>query len=639
MTDPMEGRNSILAAEDGSAKQTARSTLARFRLEADPLASFPVQAAMARRLRKAVPAIPELTPLRVAVLGGGTLGHFADAFFCWLTLEGFRAEIYLAPYGAFRQEMLDPASALYRFRPDIIWLFATARDAAALNLDCAATSDDCAAAVTAELDAWRGWWRLLRGNTTATIIQNNLEEQALRLFGQYDAAIPWSRASLIRRFNLSLSSAARDENVSLFDLNFAASEFGIRRWHDSRQWFQSKQPFSPDAFGLVAFQAAKFLGAFKGSAKKCVVLDLDNTLWGGVIGDDGLEGIRLGDGPDGEAFVAFQEYLKSLQKRGILLAVCSKNEEAAAKEPFLNHPAMRLRLEDFAIFIANWRSKPENLQEIARALNLGTDSLVLVDDNPAERELVRSALPEVATPEMPEDPAAYVDALAARHYFETASFSTEDIARTRYYAENSQREAASRAATDIAGFLKDLEMEADRGPADDFTLPRMAQLLARTNQFHPTTTRHSLTELRALAADPKGWVRWISLRDRFGDHGIVSVVVLRPVPEALIIDTWAMSCRVFSRGLEDLVFLEMIAAARKRGAHFLIGHYCPTPKNKPVADLFERLGFAFDGTENSGTRWVFEVSASIPPLSPYIRWRTPAQPESPLSMKGLYGSR
>ena len=603
------------------APTTATDALAALRLAAHPSAPFPQQAAWARRLHRILPELPGLRALRIAILGSGTLDHFAQTLRFWLALEGFRSKIYLAPYGAFRQEILDPHSGLYAFQPDVIWLFATGRDVV-LNVDPGAPSTTCEAAVNAVASEWRTLWRHLRANVPVSIIQNNFEAPSVRVFGHYDGAVSWSRANLIRRLNLVLTEVFAEGRVSVFDLDHAASLFGLSRWHEDRHWYQSKQPFAPDAFGLVAFQAARYLGAMKGTAKKCLVLDLDNTLWGGVVGDDGWAGIRLENDPEGEAFVAFQDYLKSLVVRGIVLAVCSKNEEAVAREPFLRHPAMRLRLEDIVVFRANWKSKVDNLREIASCLNIGLDALVFVDDNPAERELVRSHLPEVAVPEMSADPAEYVGTLAAGRYFESTAFSKEDSARTRLYVENAQREATRRVATDMTSFLRDLDMEADCGPADAFRLPRMAQLLARTNQFHPTTTRHTQTELAALAADPHAWVRWFSLRDRFGDHGLVSVIVMLRAGDTLTIDTWAMSCRVFARGLEELVLLEMVQTAHDLGVRYLIGHYYPTPKNRPVADLFPRLGFAADGIENGGPRWLLDLSAPVPSVSPFIRLRT-----------------
>ena len=596
-------------------------SISSLRMSADPSAPFSQQATLARRLRAILPELHNLRPLRIALLGNGTLDHFVEVLVFWLALEGFCAEVHLAPYGAYRQEILDPHSALYTFRPQIVWLFATGRDIGASLVDYGAPPSACKMAVNAVVSEWISLWKKLQANLSVSILQSNLDSPAIRIFGQYDGTVPWSQANLIRRINLALAEAAHENSVSLFDLDHIASMFGLQRWHEDRHWYQSKQPFAPDAFGLVAFQAARLLGSMNGTAKKCIVLDLDDTLWGGVVGDDGLAGIRLGNDAEGEAFVAFQLYLKALLTRGILLAVCSKNEESVAREPFVNHPDMRLRLEDIVVFRANWKSKVDNLREIANSLNIGLESLVFVDNSAVERELVRSVLPEVAVPEMPEDPAEYVAVLAAGHYFETPSFSAEDMARTRLYHENFQREAASSAVTDVSSFLRGLDMEADTGVADALSLPRMAQLLARTNQFHPTTTRHGEAELQELASDPRGWVRWFSLRDRFGEHGIVSVVVLRPQNDSMIIDTWAMSCRVFSRGLEELVFLEMVRAAEGMGARYLIGRYFPTSKNPPVANLFQRLGFSRDGTENPGSRWVLDLSSPLLSFSPFIRWR------------------
>lgn len=597
-------------------------SLTAFRAAADPNAPFLDQLTLAKRVMKALPGIQNLRPLRIAVLGNGTLNFFADALRLWLVLEGFRPEIYLSAYGSFRQEILNPQSALYAFEPEVVWLFATERDIHLSRVTLGADASTCEAAVTSVVEEWRSWWQKLRANRPVSIIQNNFEAPAIRLFGQFDAAVPWSGSGMIQRINIALAERAVEGNVALFDLNNAASIFGLLRWHEERHWHQSKQPFAPDAFGLVAFQGARFVGAMKGTAKKCIVLDLDNTLWGGIIGDDGLDGIVLGNGAEGEAFVAFQEYLTNLVTRGILLAVCSKNEETAAKEPFLKHPAMRLKLDDIACFRANWENKADNLRQVAATLNIGLDSLVFVDDNPFERELVRSLVPEVTVPEMPMDPSEFPAKLALGHYFEAVSLSKEDMERARQYQDNAQRETARNVTTDINAFLRDLEMEADCGPADTFHLPRMTQLLAKTNQFHLTTIRPSEAEMVALAMDPSACVRWFSLRDRFGDHGLVSVVVLRLEDDAMVIDAWAMSCRVFSRGLEELIFLEMARVARDRGARRLIGRYLPTSKNHSVANLYERLGFTFDGPESAGSRWVLDLSAPIPGFSPFIHWHT-----------------
>jgi FkbH-like protein len=596
----------------------SQDSIQGLRAVADPMAPFPEQLIWLRRLKRMTTKQPPARPLRVALMGDGTLHFLADTLRLWLALEGFQPDVYTCAYGSFRQEILDPESAFYAFHPDIVWLFATERDLDLQQVSPGASSDRCEAAIVGAADEWRNCWQQIRRRSAAIILQNNFESSAVRTFGHYEAAVPWSRSNLVQRVNSELSNRAAEEGVTLFDLNHIANTFGLSGWREDRHWYQSKQPFAPNAFGLVAFNFARLVGSMKGTMRKCIVLDLDNTLWGGVIGDDGIDGIQLGDGPEGEAFIAFQDYLKSLAQRGILLAVCSKNDAATAKEPFIKHPAMRLRLEDISCFSANWENKAGNLRDIARSLNIGLDSLVFVDDSPAERELVRSELPEVAVVSLPEDPSGYIAALAAGCYFETTSFTSEDEARVRLYNENSLRESAMNTASDLNSFLSGLDMEATTGLADSYHLPRMAQLLAKTNQFHLTTTRQTEPELLALSNDPKSWLRWFSLRDRFGDHGLISVAILRAESDAWIIDTWAMSCRVFSRGMEEFILIEMVAAAREAGAERLIGLYKQTAKNAVVADLYGRLGFAFDGEHEEGAHWVLDLS-SAKLRTPFIR--------------------
>jgi FkbH-like protein len=590
----------------------------KLRASADPAAPFPCQQGWLKQFKKIQPEIPGLRKVRVAIMGNGTLNFLADALRLWLGLEGYEAEIYLPSYGAWRQEILASESAFYAFQPDIVWLLASERELDFRQISSGADPEACRGAVSFVAEKWRFYWRQIRSQLQARIIQSNVEEPFVRTFGHFEAAVPWSRSGLIQSLNRAMSEHARLEHIAIFDMRYIAACFGLTRWWDERQWHQSKQPFAPDAFGLVAFQFARLAASMLGTVRKCVVLDLDNTIWGGVIGDDGIDGIQLGNGAEGEAFVAFQKFLKSLLGRGILLAVCSKNEQAVAEEPFRRHPAMQLRLEDISCFRANWENKADNLRCIAKALNIGLDALVFVDDNASERELVRSQLPEVSVVAMHEDPSDYPAALAAACLFEATSFSAEDMVRVQLYRENAKREDSLRAAPDLNSFLRDLEMEAESGAIDSFRLPRMAQLLAKTNQFHLTTTRFSESELVAMAEDPKVWIRWFSLRDRFGDHGLISVVILRPEDDALAIDTWAMSCRVFSRGMEEFILLEMLDAARASGTQRLIGRYKPTVKNRPVAGLYERLGFAFEANEETGSRWSLDLSTTGVQLAPFI---------------------
>ena len=563
---------------------------------------------------------PGLRPVKAAFLGGGTLEHLVDYAAFWSLLNGLKLEPFIAAYDTWRMEILNPAGSLYAFRPEVVWFFTHWRDFHVHSQPeaDARQADEVCAGLLKEV---QGYWTAVHNFCPgAQVVQNNLDMVPESAFGNFETMLPAGRVNLIRAFNLRLPPAAAETGVLVFDLERLAAGFGLKNWHSHPYWFHSKHPFSPDLAGAAAFSMAKFLGALKGSAKKVIVLDLDNTLWGGVIGDDGLSGIKLGQGADGEAYAAFQSYLKDLSQRGLVLAVASKNEEAAAKSPFLEHPEMRLHLEDIAVFKANWRNKADNIREIANLLNLGLDAFVFLDDNPAERALVRMELPQVAVPELPADPAEYIVALNDMAYFETVSFSLEDQNRGRMYRENAGRAEALSNVTDLAAYLKSLDMRAASGPADAYHLPRMAQLVNKSNQFHPTTTRYTEAELRALAADKACLLRWFSLQDRFGDYGIIAVLILKREAEDCLIDTWAMSCRVLERGMEEFILRELASLSWAEGAKSLVGRYIPSKKNALVAELYKKLGFselAAKGGEGQG--WSLRLPADRRQRPLYIK--------------------
>ncbi len=355
-------------------------------------------------------------------------------------------------------------------------------------------------------------------------------------------------------------------------------------------------------------------------AKKCLVLDLDNTLWGGVIGDDGLGGIRLGQGdPEGEAYLAFQQYVKGLQRRGVILAVCSKNNEETAREVFEKHPEMVLRLEDISCFVANWDDKAKNLRLIAEQLNIGRNSLVFVDDNPAERAIVRQLVPDVAVPEMPQDVAEYIRTLEQYRYFQVLSVGAEDFHRTEYYRADAMRRQVEATSEDIDGYLRSLEMVARIAPISSTTLERSVQLIHRSNQFNLTTRRRSAAEVLALLEDGAWVTRTVSLADRFGDNGLISVLLARECGEALEIDTWLMSCRVLKRGVEHFLLDHLCRLAGQRGLKAIRGEYIPTSKNGLVRQHYADLGFSQTGNGDDGrTLWELKLTADRKPLTTFI---------------------
>jgi FkbH-like protein len=532
----------------------------------------------------------------------------------WLLLAGFRLEAYNAPFNSWRQQAMDPAAGLDAFRPDVVWLFLTARDLR-LDADQHRSAGDAGDAALRDVLAAVG---NIVARCKVPVFVNNAEASSTRVLGNLEGSLADSVAGRIRRHNAELAQAL-PPGCSVFDLAHQAANFGLQRWEDARLWFHSKHPFALDAFGPVAFAGARLLAASRGRSRKCIVLDLDNTLWGGVVGDDGADGIRLGasGGAAGEAFVAFQSHLWALSRRGVALAVCSKNDDTLAREPFTTRPEMVLGLDDFAVFQANWVNKADNLRAIAQAMNIGTDALVFVDDNPAERAQVRAELPEVAVVEMPEDPSDYVAALAAGGWFETLALSDEDKLRAKAYRDNAARTQALGDGSNLEAYLRDLDMHAQWGLADASRLPRMAQLLNKTNQFQLTDQRHSEAELAALATDPSCWVGWFSLCDRFGEHGLISVVVVRTVQQQAHIDAWAMSCRVFARGMEDLVFAVLRRELSQRGITIVTGRYVPSAKNGVVATLYERLGGQRDASAAEAL-WRFDLASTTPAATIFI---------------------
>jgi FkbH-like protein len=554
-----------------------------------------------------------LQDIRVSIVGTATIDYLADILRLWLALDGFNADFQLAEFNTLDQSVLDPKSQLYAFSPDIIWLFTTHRDVE-LDVVPGASPQTVEGCLGATIDRFTGLWQAAQAYSSAHIIQNNADIPADRVFGNFEGGTSWGRVNALRRFNLMLAEAAVP-GVTVLDFDFLSSQFGKRSWFDARHWYHSKNAVAFDALGLVSFQAARIIRTIRGQADKCVVLDLDNTLWGGVIGDDGLDGIVLGNGPAGEAYADFQSYLLDLKERGIILAVCSKNEEDTAKSPFLEHPEMKLRLEDIAVFVANWENKADNVRDIAETLGIGVDSLVFIDDNPAERELIRRELPAVTVPELPRDPSLFIRALDSQHCFETVAFSTEDANRSAMYRANVVRKTTRRTHTDLSSFLKDLCMEAIVADFDQFHLSRISQLINKSNQFHLTTTRYSETEIKAMMDDPQTMCRYVKLRDRFGDNGLISVIILKPLDDTtLSVDTWVMSCRVLSRGVEEFVCNHMIADCRKHGFARVVGTYLPTKKNKLASDLYQRLDFRqldTDGRDlpDDATLWELTIDA------------------------------
>jgi FkbH-like protein len=611
------------ALPEPAARLAALARLAGFRrdfLATDRMDRIIAPCLAAPEIRGRLPQLG-LTPLRVALLASHSVEHLVGGIRVAALERRLALDVEVAPYGLYRQVLLEERSPLDAFRPQVVVLALDAWDAP-LDVGLEASRDEVEAAVAGRLAELRQLWRRARERFGARIVQQTLIGGDPPVFGGLEGLIPGSPGALVDRLNRGIREAAREDGVLLLDLAWQVNQHRSEGWADPVRWHQAKQLVSPMLAPLYGDLLARILAAATGLSRKCLVLDLDNTLWGGVIGDDGVEGILLGQGSaTGEAFLAFQRHAALLARRGVILAICSKNDPAIAEAAFTGHAGMALRRSDIAAFVANWSDKASNLRDIARTLDIGLDSLVFVDDNPAEREIIRRELPEVAVPELPEDVAGYPACLANAGYFEAASFTPDDAARARSYAANAERRAALDQATDMAGYLAGLEMTLVAGPVGAAELPRVAQLINKTNQFNLTTRRYTEAEVERLAADPASLALRFRLLDRFGDNGLIGVILARHDPawpeDALLIDTWLMSCRVFGRGVEAASLGVLAAAAARRGVTALIGEYRPTPRNALVRAHYADLGFtpvpAPAGAGAEASFWHYDIATALPP--------------------------
>jgi FkbH-like protein len=553
-------------------------------------------------------SLSPLKPFRLAVLSNSTIDLVVPALVASAARHGIDLEIVQPSYDQVAQEALTPDSKVNSSKPDAV-LFALDHRALPLKLSLG-DSETSIATQQGAIGYLQALRHGIKANSNAVCIFQTFAVPPDSLFGSLDRSLPGTLRSLLDAVNRELAEFVLGSGDVLLDVAGLAETVGLADWHNPLLWNMAKFSFSDELIPLYADHVARTIAAIRGKSGKVLILDLDNTLWGGVIGDDGLEGIQIAQGDArGEAHLTVQRLALDLRKRGIVLAVSSKNTDEVAREPFEKHPEMLLKLEHIAVFQANWNDKATNIQAIAEELSLGLDSMVFLDDNPVERGLVRELLPQVAVPELPEDPAYYARTLMAGGYFEAVTFAAEDLKRAGFYQDNAKRASLQKQVGGLDAYLASLDMTITFQPFDATGRARIVQLINKSNQYNLTTRRYSDPEVAAAENDPEVFTLQVRLVDVFGDNGMISVVICRPGKTGeWEIDTWLMSCRVLGRRVEHMVLREILDHARAAGVHKLLGTYRPTDRNKLVVDHYEKLGFTKVEEDAFGvTRW--EMSA------------------------------
>ncbi len=577
-------------------------------------------AKVVRKARDAGHSLAPLTPFRIGLISNATSHFIVPPLVASAARYGIALECIEANYDQAMQVALSPDSIINQAQCDAVLV---AIDHRGLPLN--ATPGDAQAAqvrvqaALAHLNMIRDG---LRSNSNAICILQTLPRPVESSFGNFDLVLPGTPRQLVDEINRGIALSVAGTEDLLLDVAHIADTVGLADWHDATLWNMAKLPFASTFLPLHADHLCRLIAALRGKSRKCLILDLDNTLWGGVIGDDGLERIVIGQGDaTGEAHLQVQRTALMLRDRGVVLAVSSKNTDEIARQPFREHPEMLLREDHIAVFQANWNDKATNIKAIAETLSLGLDAMVFLDDNPVERDLVRRILPQVAVPELPADPALYARTLLAAGYFEAIAFSAEDRRRAEFYQDNARRATLQKQAGDIDAHLVSLNMQMTLQPFDDTGRARIAQLINKSNQFNLTTRRYTEADVAAAQHDPDAFTLQVRLADAFGDNGMISVLICRREQADWEIDTWLMSCRVLGRKVEFAVLQELIAQARARAIERLLGYYLPTEKNRLVEDHYANLGFTrLDAQADGSTSWQLRIETA-PVLRSPIRIR------------------
>ena len=565
-----------------------------------------------RELKRLAGEVLSTPKYKIAVLGDTATQLLTTAVKGEAVARGLALDIYEAEYNQIERQLLDPTSDLYQFDASIVIIFQSTHKLCEYHSLLAADKQEL---VAEERQTFLTSICENPAFADKKIIYFNYPEIEDTVFGSYANKVEASFSFQVRKLNYELMLLSKQySNLFICDIAGLQNLFGRQFMFSPNVYMSTEMVLSVNALPYVASRVVDIIGAIRGQFKKCLILDLDNTVWGGVIGDDGLEGIELGHGLGiGKAFTEFQMWVKKLKQRGIIICVASKNNEETAKEPFEKHPDMVLKLDDIAVFMANWETKVDNIRAIQGILNIAFDSMVFLDDNPFERNMVRENIPGITVPELPEDPGKYLEYLYSLNLFETASYSQADKDRTRQYQVEARRVSLAKTFTNEADFLKSLDMVSTVSGFTKFNTPRVAQLSQRSNQFNLRTIRYTEADITSMAENSDVIDLSFTLEDKFGDNGLIAVVIMKKQDdETLFVDTWFMSCRVLKRGMENFTLNTMVECAKKRGYKRIIGEYLPTPKNKMVEQHYSNLGFAPLEVASEGAKYVLNVDSYQP---------------------------
>jgi FkbH-like protein len=532
-----------------------------------------------------------LTKIKIAVLADTATQFLVQALRGMGYDYGINLQILEADFNQIERQIFDLNSELYDYKPEVIIVFRSSHKL--LGKYNKLKAGEHYSLALSELALAEKLYSTINDNLTAKVIYYNYTEIDDAIFGNYSNKTESSFLFQLRKLNYELMLfASKNANLYLCDISSIQNQVGKINVFQASVYINTEMVLSIDVLPKIASKTLDLIGAINGQFKKCVILDLDNTIWGGVIGDDGIENIQVGNLGIGKAFSEFQYWIKKLKNRGIIVAVCSKNTESVAKEVFEKHPDMVLHLEDIAVFIVNWDNKADNIRQIQSILNIGFDSMVFLDDNPFERNMVRENIPGICIPELPEDPADFLEYLYTLNLFETVSFTSDDAERTKMYQVEAQRKIVHQIFTNEDDFLKSLNMLSLVEPFNKFNTPRIAQLSQRSNQFNLRTVRYTEPDIEMLAGSEQHYTFGFTLEDKFGDNGLICVIILeKENSSTLFIDSWFMSCRVLKRGMENFVLNTIASFAKKKGYTVLKGEYLPTAKNEMVKDHYINLGF------------------------------------------------